>query len=108
MVQIPPPENRQHSPFKTLSAVLALLGSLVGCSSTGGTRAPEETSAPTPSYTFDLSAPYQTNPSLDSTLTIYVYPPSDRLDWTNPKTASIRFAVSAVREKEANVTGKKK
>ena len=104
----PRPEKRQYSRGKTLYAHIALLASFLGCSATVGTRASEEAGAPTPAYTFDQSAPYQRNPALDSTLTIYVYPPSDRLDWTNPRTASIRFAVSAVREEEANVTGKKK
>lgn len=87
-----------------LSGALALLVTLGGCAS--ASMAPRSPS-PTPSYTFDQSVPYRTNPALDSTLTIYVYPPSDALDWTNPKTAFVRFGVSAVREKEANLTGKK-
>jgi hypothetical protein len=87
-----------------LSGALLLVVSLGGCA----TASVAPTSLrPTPAYTFDQSVPYRTNPALDSTLTIYVYPPSDALDWTNPKTAFVRFGVSAIREKEANLTGKK-
>jgi len=92
-------------PGRQLSGALLLLASLGGCA----TASVAPTSPPaTPTYTFDQSVPYRTNPAFDSTLTIYVYPPSDPLDWKSPKTASIRFAVSALREKEANATGKKK
>jgi hypothetical protein len=89
------------------SKTLLLLITLGGCATASAPPTQPVDAPPKPAYIFDQSVPYQTNPALNSTLTIYVYPPSDALDWTNPKTAFVRFGESAIREKEANVTGKK-
>jgi len=122
MTQETPAENQHFCRFIAFLAAVALLALSLGCTVTGGPDPSQNAGTsgtavppprppvdvrPTPTYTFDQSVPYRLNPALNSTLTIYVYPPSDALNWKNPRNASVRFGVSAIREAEANMTGKK-